>query len=194
MLNLLPNNQKQEIIKEYKLRRFAVVILLLSALGIVCLLLVIPSYVLSNIKESEVSSQIDSLSKNLAAQNTSALESQVAVAEKKLVLLNQKETVTTASSFIKEVVNTREKAVSISALRYTNLNGEVAASSKKTAQPVVGSFTLEVGGVAGDREQLVDFANRLRTISGVDSVDLPLSSLAQDQNIIFTLTITGILQ
>jgi hypothetical protein len=50
------------------------------------------------------------------------------------------------------------------------------------------SWSLSVGGRAATRESLVDFSKKLGGISDFSGIDLPVSSLAKNKDISFSIT------
>ena len=64
-----------------------------------------------------------------------------------------------------------------------DLSGVTVNRNKTAIDPV------QVRGVASNRQSLAAFKNRLETIPYVVSVDLPIENLAENQDIVFTISV-----
>lgn len=65
----------------------------------------------------------------------------------------------------------------------------VAITEMRLSREVTGVAPVTVSGTADDRQSLASFRDRLLAIEEVTSVDLPISNLARDKDISFTLTV-----
>ena len=82
------------------------------------------------------------------------------------------------SSYINRIEGLQSEGIIINEMRLNRVDGGVA--------PII------IQGVAQDRQTLADFRDRLQADSLVKEVELPISNLAQDKDILFTLTITTV--
>jgi hypothetical protein len=174
MINLIPPAAKKSITVEYWLRVISVWFFTTSVALVLGAVLMIPAYVLINLQ--------------VAAYSDSA-----ASATQKLATLKD------VSSDL-NVANQQAKAL-IDGLRYDQLSdyvalfrglesSEIALSQINLSRTKDGVAPIQLSGTATDRQALAHFRDNLLSQDGVDSVDLPISNLAKDKDISFTITVT----
>ena len=174
MINLIPPQAKKGVVKEYWMRVVSVWFYTWSAGLLGGLLIMVPAYVLINSQVSvyEVSAKtasekvasFEDVSKGLAASSQRA---------GKLV-----------TSFRQSLISER-----ISTLRSLERPG--VTISELTIGRVDEKYEpIQVTGNAKDRQALAAFRDRLLAEPDVAAVDLPISNLAKDRDIQFSLTVT----
>jgi hypothetical protein len=174
MLNLLPKDQKNKIVREYRTRFWAIVFALALAGEVISLILLVPPYLTVQTRVNILSSQaVDSKVKNLALE-TSDLSDTIQQTNSYLNILNSSSTPTGATPAIQNISAVRGGSVKIGSFFYRANNGQ---------QQIV------ISGNASSRQSLLDFAKRLKGQPGVISADLPVSDFAQAQNINFSINI-----
>jgi hypothetical protein len=174
MLNLLPKDQKNRIIREYKVRFWVVACALVLASEIISLILLVPSYLTVKTRFDILDSQSAGLTvKNLTSE-TSDLSSIVQNTNNYLSVFNSSSTPIGVVAAIQNIASVRDKSVRIGSFFYRTNNGQ---------QQIV------ISGNANSRQSLLDFAKRLKGQPGVVSADLPVSNFAEAQNINFSINI-----
>lgn len=174
MINLIPPSAQKEVKREYWTRVVSVWILLLASACVLLAVLCAPVYVL-------VQSQLDAFSQEYtqaSLENESFAKSEAAIKRGNAIaaLLTQAEEDTTFSSVIEELEKTAGAQVQIVEFTLARTDGKL--------QPIV------IKGVAESRLALTTFSEALETHVLFADVQLPLSNLAQNENVEFSLTVT----
>lgn len=158
---------------EYWIRVVSVWFSLLAVAALILAVLNVPVYILIQNQLQTYSS----LYEDASAQNTSfeQIESEIVLANNTAVLLATAQKVDPIVKYLELVdANTNENVTlnSYKLLRTGNVIGDIVIS-----------------GVAADRESLVDFSSSLEDIEDFVSAEIPLSNLAKDRNIPFTINV-----
>lgn len=172
---LLPAEERHALRREYRVRLAITAFFYVSLAVMIGIVSLIPSFLYSSSQEK------DALARDAAVQQ-SRQNSGADAAEKELVA-----TQAIAARITKELPSREYNAViqrilldKKSDLLLTNFQIE-----RSSATSTVGDMTVE--GIAGTRESLLDFKKRLEADSTFTAIDLPLSDLAKNKNIFFTL-------
>jgi hypothetical protein len=179
MINLLPEQEKAEIKKEYKLRRVAVALTLLLSVGIIANILFFPSYVLLYYKErnSKAAGRIQPTADQTAERTK--LTTEIQISNKILTAL-------------KPDTKVRAKLTNIiSIIEEDKTNKNIVTTLVYTPSTDGASYQVVVQGIARDRASLQAFVTALRNEPTIAKVDLPISNFAQDTSISYSFTITG---
>jgi len=179
MRNLLSEETKHEIKREYQLRLLLVLTVFLSISVIIGGISVFPSYVVSKAHESAVKSQVQFSGMILETDKQSA-STIVRRTKIELKLLSELKERKPFSSWVNEIVESKPDGVAINKLVYRALGGGENSS-------------LVINGVARAREDLLLFERDLKSVPDFVSVILPISNLAEDKDILFSIRIEGVL-
>lgn len=174
MINLIPAKAKKAVLTEYWVRVVSVWVIIWSIVTFVCASILLPVYVL-------IGSQISALevSASEASQKVSGYE-------------NVSATLVDASQHAKFALDEFSRPVFSD---YITLFEEIQGSSIQLnnislLRNAEGIEPILLVGVALDREALASFRDRLLAEEVITSVDLPISNLARDKDIPFTITVT----
>jgi len=174
MSNLLSPKDKKKVKREYLLRLVVLVLLALGLTFLIIFIASIPSYFLSEHKVSVASDRIDFLESLIK-------ESQASDSTDELTFTNEK---------IKSLRDSREFDLS-GAIQFVltkkTSSIKITALSIKTMSDV--ERELIVKGIAQNRESLISFSDGLKSINRFVDVDLPISNLAKNIDIEFSLKI-----
>lgn len=174
MINLIPPSAKKSIVIEYWLRVFSVwgfIWAISLAIGIALLL---PVYVLINLQVSNLTDSAASASQKLASYQD---------VTKDLNIANQQ---------ARSIVDTRRfKTLSTYNEQFKALEtGQVQLTSINITRGKDGVAPISLAGNAQNREALANFRDQIKAIPEVAAVDLPISNLAKDRDIQFTMSVT----
>lgn len=176
MFNLLPKEEKEAIRREYRLRLVVVWLWFLCASFLIASALLLPSYVFSAQKEKVATRRAEVLSRSAAREEAVSENAVLRLAQEKLMLVHAP-----PSRFLFEriaaVVQRKPAGVSLS--------GFSVVPAEEGAQ------VFFLSGVAAERSTLVSFSETLRQAGLFDAVLVPLSLLAKESGIEFTLRATG---
>lgn len=205
MTNLLPENYKRAIKREYQVRRAIVTLVLLSVLGVVSAISFLPSFMtvlerrasaqneLDQLKaeseEKDIQRHLDQLKR--INQLTEVLEPPRSELRNYVILNNLLEKSVAGVSLTgltiqkQDLDRTSEEAKDPAAAE----EGQEPAAEDKPARSR--KVRISLSGMAEDRETLTSFSQALEGVRFVDSVHLPVSELASKQDIEFSMELSG---
>jgi len=173
MTNLLPPAAKKQIVFEYWIRVFSVWIILWSVCLLISAIVLWPTYILIvGSSEGYADSVLDASERTAQYESISQTLSQATKQAQTIIIKDRQ---TKLSVIFAEVENAAGSGV--------DLSGVTVNRNKSDIDPV------RVQGIASNRQSLAAFKNRLETIPYVVSVDLPIENLAENQDIVFTLSV-----
>jgi len=175
MFNLLPENIKSKIIKEYKLRLVVVSLIFVLFIQLSFLVFLVPTWVSSFYKEKEAIESSNQMNVFLSTLNISSTTSFVKSVNSKLSIINNSLEYSKAIPVIDEVLSKKTSSITLRGFNYLTTGTSTA--------------TLNLVGVGGTRDSLVSFVKSLEEVSFFSGVDLPISNLAKDKNIEFSINI-----
>jgi hypothetical protein len=171
----LPYNEQRAIKREYRIRATIVLLFFLSVAIIVGVGSLFPTYIRASREESARINDVTALKKT---NEIMALESTEKDLEKSTILMS-----VLASSTEPEQFSTAIAAIAA-------IRGPVSITSFAVEQPSSSVIVVTVQGQAPTRDALLAFKDRLAGIAPGASVDLPISELARDSNIQFSVQVT----
>jgi capsular polysaccharide biosynthesis protein len=175
MLNLLTEEQKKVIKKEYHLRLVFIVTCFLISVGIILFFFLLPFYYLSTMRFNLVNSELE---KSKAQNAKRDYTSYVTTVKSTKEITDSLKPVLTEKSVRDEVlliINQKDSSIKINNIVWTK-------------EPTGGHFN--VSGVAKNREGLQSFRNKLASLKEFTAVELPVSSYSKVVDLNFNLTIT----
>ncbi len=173
MINLIPPEGYQMIKNEYLLRVGAVYCFLITGVCVFLSVALIPKYVLLDAQIKEVTSLVlQGNSTNSAVKNT---EKEVSRTKTVLAQLKAEEKSFYISTAIDEIQQASSQGVVFKTFSIEGVKGEVK--------------TIQVQGTAATREKLVQFKNKLEESALFENVEIPISDLARDVALPFSISI-----
>jgi len=177
MRNLLLPKDKKILYQEYLLRLAVVALAFLFSTLIAGIVFLSPSYFLSQAKEKVINDQAEVAKASIAAREQEASSFVLVEARQKLELLATYKTQPHITEIFKAVVKGKPEGIQVIGLLYRE-RGEQG-----------GEVVLR--GVASRREILLSFKKALEEEPLFTAVILPISDLAPDQDIEFTIRLNG---
>ncbi len=178
MINLLPTAYKKTLRGLYRLRLINTALVLFFLIVIAGGVLLVPSYILSSVRERNLSDKLDDLRNSKNSEATKAISATIADINKKIFLFAIEKPRPSISDEVLAPIFTKQPE----GVRLTSLSYETAEKN----------MTVRIGGVASTRETLELFKKNLETYSRFSKVDLPLSDLVKNKDVEFTITCTFI--
>lgn len=175
MINLIPPAARKQVLKEYWFRVVSIMMCIVATAAIVASLLLSPSYVLVTTKGSDFAdSAAEALSKS--EKYDELLTEIEKTNDQTVVLLRDIETIkyTELMSKIEELAG---DTIVINEIRFAGVD----VKTKKSIVSVVGT--------ADDRASLANYRTALDSDSSFTNVVLPISNLAKDVDIQFSLSV-----
>ena len=178
MFNLLPESEKRQIIDEYQTRRTVIGLIFLFVVGIISIVAIFPSFVLSSAKIFEVGETIDNLKNSSIFKEEKELNSALSEANLKLIALRPPKSDVDVATLLRSIILVKGSGVRLIGFLYTPASGTTKSK-------------ISIQGVAKSREDLAQFVDALKKDSQFTNTDLPVSSFTKNQNAEFTIDITG---
>lgn len=177
MFNLLPKTEKDTIRREYRMRLAIVVLWLSFATFLVASFLLLPSFVLSSVKEKAALHRFTTLSAEVEHESGARLRNLLAETQSQLPFFSRKAPAARWHELLTQLVSQKTDTISLTTVSF--------AGGENGARQVV------IAGTARDRAGLRTFAKSLERIRFFEKVAVPISNYAKDTNIEFSVHITG---
>ncbi len=174
MINLIPTSAKRNIVREYWIRVINVWVFLLSSIAVCLAALLIPTHALLTGQINAYAETAEDALKKADDYDLSAASLITASQQAtELLLLNED---IQFSSLLTLLESLPQPDVSITAYEFNRTEDEIG--------PIV------VSGIALTRQALADFRVTLLNHPRIETIELPISNLALDRDIMFTVTVT----
>lgn len=174
MINLIPQFAKKKVTTEYWLRVITVWFVLWSVALIVAMTLLFPVYIFTSVQANVNAESARTAEESVASFASVSKELEKASLQARYAIEDNRST--RAHQYI---------------TLFNSLDGSgVAITSINFSKDTKGAKPVSISGLADNRESLAAFRDRLLAEDSVESVDLPISNLAKDKDIIFNLTVT----
>ncbi len=177
MFNLLPENLKQKIKSEYKIRLLIAILIFVVFLEFTFLALLAPSWLSSYYRKKEMLVNEDAKIVAQLASSTSSIISTIQLTNNRLRTLDNSFQYPSVAPALNVILSKKTNSIHINQLSFT-LNND----KNKTA-------SIALSGISATREALVSFSKNLQNSGVFKSVDLPVSSLTKDSNLEFSINI-----
>lgn len=177
MINLIPNTEKKEMIKNFYYRLAAVSIFALGIVMLIASVALTPSYFLSSVKKSLVVEKLEAERKEpVDAEDLETLKS-LSVLDGRLSMLEK----SAQNRFIvtERVIN-EILLKKVPDIKITQISFEKNDAGEKT---------ISIRGSAGSRDRLLLFRRALEDDPLFKKVDLPISNFVKGSNIQFYLSL-----
>ncbi|MCR4334438.1 MAG: hypothetical protein NUV47_01770 [Patescibacteria group bacterium] len=178
MFNLLPEKYKKRLENEYNIRLAIVVFVLIFLITLISVAFLTPSYLLSKTKETEVENRLATIKNQAPDQTSVELNAVLLQTKKELSVLAPTSNISFLES-IKKILARKIPNITIIGLTIIE-NGSIWKTS--------------ISGVASNRDTLISFKKSLESEQSFSGVDLPISDLARNKDIPFTITVSGALK
>jgi hypothetical protein len=175
MFNVLPDNLKEKIKKQYRLRRLVVVLIFVLFVQISFLIFLFPSWIMSEYKERDSLDQINFQNSSVISQNTDAVLQTINDTNTAIDVINTAFKYPKVVPLFDAVISAKSKSISLRQLTYS-------AEGTSTA-----SLSLE--GIAATRQDLVSFVENLQKSGSFANVVSPVSNLEKDRDIDFSVSL-----
>lgn len=174
MINLIPQSFKRSVAIEYWTRVLSVGLFIFSAILIASSLLLLPVYVRINSQINTFETAAKEAAERVSEYNLSS-ETLVKTGTKARLLLELRDEAK-FSAIISLLQGMENSQVYIESIDLTRIDTNIAP--------------IQLSGKAMTRQSLADFRTALLSRPEIDTVLLPISNLARDRDISFSVTIT----
>lgn len=176
-MNLLPSEEKGILKRGFKIRVFILLNIFLTIFFIAAAIFLIPPYFLAK----EQLSVISSLNTSIKPEDEESINKTLLIPTEIQNKINFFETNLRnkkAYDAITEVVSLKEAGIKINSILFS-----------KVPQGTDAEVTILISGKADRRDALIDFQTALRDSGEFQSVDVPVSSLAKDKDLPFSINL-----
>jgi hypothetical protein len=174
MFKLLPYNEQKRLSANYRLRVLTVALFALCAIEVIGAVSLLPAHFWSGIKGKNIETQHSAVAAELTSVHDSTLSGQFKASKRQLSILGQSSGIP-ISMVVKTIVATKVSGVSIT---------RITVKEEKT-----NLFDTTITGIASSRDSLVSFKKSLERETRLSGVALPVSDLARNKDIPFTIHI-----
>lgn len=174
MINLLPLDEKKKNTREYLIRVFSLVFLLLGISSLIGYVLLIPSFFLTASKEALVKQERVNLESTQEYIEFDKLRKTVEIVNNRLEVVDRSNEVIVADNVLTKLLTLKTENVQISSLTYTR---EVERQR------------VDIRGVARTREDLVSFIQIINQAEGVRVSEAPVSNFVSAVNLPYVLQV-----
>lgn len=173
MFNLLPEEQKKSVHREYRLRLVTLAIFFLGLGGAIVFVILAPSFFVVDLKNSSLVDQQTKLEKeNPELLNIKELESEIAQQKNKLKIISFENEIS-PSVMIEKILFDLVSGVTINSISLERKEDHVRISLR---------------GHASKRDFLLAFSKKIEGENMFSEINLPVSDLAKDRDIDFSLS------
>lgn len=173
MINLIPFKAKRNLLTEYWARVASVWMLLGAVALLFSAAMILPVYVLINAQVSSYASGAHEAVQKVAEYKAVSKELEQASTQSRIIVDQEQEPV--FSDFITVFDNMRGSEIEITSISLVRSDGDLGPVNLK--------------GTAETRQSLASFRDRLLSDKQIVEVELPISNLAKDSDIVFSLNV-----
>ncbi len=175
MFNVLPDSLKDNIIREYKERRWVVILLFFIFAQLIFLVFMMPSWIISKSRELDVIEQVSKMDKSETFSTANSLKPVIRTLNNELGIINRTLEYQEFTPIFDAVLSKKTNSIKITDISYVG-------NSSTTA-------VMVLQGVSSTRDALVNFKEGLADLKLFKTIDLPISNYAKEKNIDFSITL-----
>lgn len=173
MVNLLPAQERRAIVRGYYLRLFTLTMSVVTTVMIAGGLFLLPSFFLARATADSGARYRAALEETVGLRERAGVSAHVATVAERVRLLDTFSTSPVTPDIARKIIDALPRGVTLTTLSMTRRDGGAAVS---------------ITGSAATRDALLSLAESLKSVSALAGVSLPVSSLAQDKDIPFSLS------
>ncbi len=175
-MNLLPESEKNKVIKALRTRFFIVGMFIIGTALLINTVLLVPPYLLANTKllENKVRAETTSLKNDKSYLSTLLVPKELNIKTGSIRTLTPTKT---KVEILSDIFSSKPSTIKVDSIMYSR-------PKEDEGEKIV------ISGVSMDRKSLIDYSQLLKTNPAFVSVDVPVSSLTKGRNLPFTLSIT----
>lgn len=194
VINILPPEEKKIIHREYWMRFFTIILNLLALTGIASILLLFPSYFLSQAKEGLVEEKLETFNRENPELTINNIDEIISDINTKLEILDKsKAPYKISENVIDSILSNRTEGITFSQILFIKKIVKTTSAAKDSEEEkpkTIELSILEIRGVASNRDSLRNFKTVLDNNSNFSAVDLPISNFLEKSDLSFTVSIT----
>lgn len=177
MFNLIPENLKATIIREYSGRRLIVWFAGFALLCIALFIFLLPTYIHVVFEEKDLLTQTEFLKDSAQFKKADDIVRVITETNEQLRVVSTPSYNTTPVSAIEKIILSKNTNIRITDIQYTQIVEEEGSK-------------VSVAGIANTRDSLRQFVSSLEAVEVFSQVTLPVSNFAKDRDIDFSVNLT----
>lgn len=175
MVNLLPQKTITRLRRTYYLRFAATLTILLVGALAVGTVLLIPSYVVSERSADASERYLSAVEETIGVRERAGVSDDVRALSERLRILNEYAGEPTTKNFFEDALSNLSSRITITGISFSKSGG---------------TLNISIVGSADTRSSLLTFVETLQENERFNGVSVPVSQLARDSNIPFSITAT----
>ena len=181
MINILPYEEKKLLNREYKKRFLIVLLNFITLISVVATILLFPSYFISQLKEKLVEDKIETFNKENFDLTNDSMDKITNDINLKLEILDKaKLSYQVNDKVLGNVLSSRTNGITLSTILFNKKTGATVKNN---------SDTVEIRGIAINRDSLRKFKTTLDNNPNFSEVNLPISDFLEKTDLPFTILI-----
>lgn len=184
MRTLLPKNEIRHLKHEYYLRCGILLFFFLSAAVWVGIISLFPAYIFSAVEGANANNEVMKINSKLEADGSHQVTTEAQDANNVIHAVASTQDSLFFSSLIEDIDARRVPGMIITSFSLSHADGSTGSAGSASA--------ISISGMAATRDILVAFEQNLENDPRLAKVELPVSALAENTNINFTISMQGI--
>ncbi len=178
MINLIPNQDKKKMARDFYMRLVALSLAMLAMLVFFASAAMLPAYISSSVKKNVAEEKLEAQKKDTVPELDKETLSAIQGLNAKLALIEaaEKNKFPISEHVMTEVIGKKMPDIHLTQITYQN--------------DAIKGRTVSVLGIAPSRERLLLFRKALEDDASFKSVDLPISNFLKGSNIQFNMIVT----
>lgn len=174
MFDFLPSDFKIKARRIYRGRLLLLYVCVGCLIFLISFFLLLPSQMLALAKKKSLEGELSALKQSLSIKGNNTVENFVDVSKEKMSVIERTESVKLFTDSLAEFFLYYTPGISLHSLIF-----------ERTEKQNI----IRVSGIAKTRDSLLDFSKSLKSNHRFESVDLPVSNLARNKDIDFSITV-----
>ncbi len=175
MFKLLTDEEKDKLKAEYKLRRLVLIVSFLAAIFLIGVVGLFPTYIITASREKDAQNRVEALNKELTGNSSEDIDKWLQDINTKIKLFTPAADNDRPYEAYLKIISLKPEKIIIEGMGYQKTKANLVEYS--------------VRGIAKDRRSLIDFQNKLNSSADFKNASVPVSDLAKDSDIAFTLSL-----
>ena len=173
MSNLLPEKEKDLIKRHHLSRLFALALFYVFMSVVFGVILLLPPIILSNSKSESSEKRLEILEESVAYKTSTNIEKSLLETNNDLKSARGFVGKRPIEDYLEPAISSKGGGVELSSLSYRDIDEK--------------SGEISLSGIAINRDSILSYIEKLKTISSFSDINLPIGSLANDRDIEFSL-------
>lgn len=187
MLKLLLNKNREQIKGEYVLRFANIQMIFLIVIILATGVFLAAPYMLANVESRIIKDELEAIYNSDTSKQREGVDSLRKKVNDEFLLFN--ENVFSPTELLAPILQNQVSEISLNGINFEKRQIEIPEGEDPLQYKDMMRIGIELRGVAGNRDALVEYQKKLQKVSDFKSVDIPLTDLTQGADFPFTVFI-----